>query len=1045
LAALAGILLAATPVSATHFRYGHLTWVPRPDIGPTAIDFTLQSVWRRTTFSTANGRCKDPATLAAIACTGAGGFAGVGDLVWEDQGDTRLDPGDGSGLIGGPGALSGSLLYLVTAVDEVNNWVFGVAVDPANVANVDTAITHVFPGPGTFTAVVDDCCRISPCVAPTAHMNNPDDGFRVATPVTVGTGNSSPVSALPPIILCPVSGACAFTVPASDNELDPLIFRLSTPTEAAFTTQPGPPQCPSAAAIDAATGVYTWNTAGCRTAASPLPAPPDGGCNRSDYNTCYSTQVTIEEDAVGGSRAALDFLICLVACPPSNQAPVFDAPTPTCGSTVAANPGASVSFTVRASDGDTVESATLNVAGLPGDATMTPTLPTAGNPATSVLSWMPSANDLGQHVLTFTATDQCGAQTLCSLTIDVSQEECADGVDNDHDGFADCADPDCDGTTCEDGQFCTVNDTCQAGQCVGAARRCDDAQPCTVDRCDETTNACVFDPRPSSGTTCDTDGTLCTVERCGAGRCNQIGTVTCQSAAPPCEAGAACSPATGACVAGTDAPAGATCNADGNLCTLDACDGAGVCRQVEAVSCQPPAPPCEAGAACNPATGACVAGTDAPAGTTCNADGSLCTIDACDGAGVCRQVGAVGCQPPALPCEGGAACNPTTGACATLADASAGTACDTDADRCTVDACDGGGACARVDVIACQPPDSVCDGGETCNPGTGTCLPAPAAPAGLACDLDGDLCTLATCDGAGACVATGAVTCGSADPPCKSGEFCDPETGGCVGLPDAPEGEPCDTDGDATLDGRCDGGGECSSGPPLALCENLLGSFKGYNLRSRSGFETLDVALTDQFGTGTMTVLRPKYLSNPATVDGVLAPDPTAHMTCYRIRDVAGQAKFQQVDVEVESRFGREAVTAVRAETLCVPAAKDLVPVTSRIDRFKCYRMKAQVGTSRFERGEATIDDQFESKGMLAKRLLLLCNPVDRDGDEILNPLCHMACYKIADLPGQAPFAQRAAIVEDEFGEQNVGTGTKVREFCSKSAVLCVPALKTHQ
>jgi len=49
-----------------------------------------------------------------------------------------------------------------------------------------------------------------------------------------------------------------------------------------------------------------------------------------------------------------------------------------------------------------------------------------------------------------------------------------------------------DGTTCDDGQFCTGNDTCQAGICVGGGTlNCSDGIACTIDSCDEDLNICV--------------------------------------------------------------------------------------------------------------------------------------------------------------------------------------------------------------------------------------------------------------------------------------------------------------------------------------------------------------------------------------------------------------------------------------------------------------------------------------------------------------------------------------------------------------------------
>ncbi|HVM98388.1 MAG TPA: PPC domain-containing protein, partial [Candidatus Acidoferrales bacterium] len=48
---------------------------------------------------------------------------------------------------------------------------------------------------------------------------------------------------------------------------------------------------------------------------------------------------------------------------------------------------------------------------------------------------------------------------------------------------SDCENPDSDGLACDDGNSCTVNDSCRGGACVGAPEAdgaaCDDANPCT--------------------------------------------------------------------------------------------------------------------------------------------------------------------------------------------------------------------------------------------------------------------------------------------------------------------------------------------------------------------------------------------------------------------------------------------------------------------------------------------------------------------------------------------------------------------------------------
>jgi nitrous oxidase accessory protein NosD len=600
--ALGIVLLSAVAAEATHLRYSHVTWIPRTDIDPNAIDLMVQSVWRRDAFLTGNDRCIDPATLVDIPCTGPGNAAGIGDVIHERQGDTRLDPGDSSGLIGGPGALSNALLYLVTSIDADNNWAFGVALDPASLPAsappYDAAITHIYPAPGNYLADLEDCCRISECTAPNAHLNNPDSDYRVETRINVGSGNSSPVSTLPPIVLCPENGLCQFSVPVSDNELDPVSFRLSTTAESKIGSQPGAPQCPNAATVDSVTGLYSWDTTGCTLAGDPLPVPPDGGCGDPNLNSLYSTQVMIDEQG-GASRVAVDFLIQLVpSCALGNVAPSFDSPpTPPCGTSLSINPGGNLSFDIQASDTDAGDVVELNAVGVPSGASMSPALPVSGQPVATTFSWTPSAAQEGQHVVSLAATDSCGTQTLCAVTIDVSREICTDGIDNDGDLLIDCADPDCAATPCDDSLFCTANDQCQSGVCTGAPRNCGDGNQCTADSCDEGANACVNDAVAADGDGCQ-DGQFCTDgDTCSGGACVSGGATDCSSAGDQCNIGTCnetsnqCEPEPSGegsacddesfctvgeiCVAGVCKNGGALDCSDGNSCTQDSCNEQG--------------------------------------------------------------------------------------------------------------------------------------------------------------------------------------------------------------------------------------------------------------------------------------------------------------------------------------------------------------------------------------------------------------------------------------------------------------------------------------
>lgn len=161
--------------------------------------------------------------------------------------------------------------------------------------------------------------------------------------------------------------------------------------------------------------------------------------------------------------------------------------------------------------------------------------------------------------------DDCD-DTQPGINPDVA-EICDDGIDNNCNGFTDCADPGCpgggnpdwlycssagscidpnsnidhcsacdmactggsqcadpicsdgscsldgkpyEGNPCDDQSACTVSDICQSGSCTGLPVDCDDSNECTIDSCDSGTG-CSSIPAP--------DGTACTGGLCSAGMC----------------------------------------------------------------------------------------------------------------------------------------------------------------------------------------------------------------------------------------------------------------------------------------------------------------------------------------------------------------------------------------------------------------------------------------------------------------------------------------------------------------------------------------------
>lgn len=99
--------------------------------------------------------------------------------------------------------------------------------------------------------------------------------------------------------------------------------------------------------------------------------------------------------------------------------------------------------------------------------------------------------------------------------------------------------------SCDDGLYCTINDKCNQGECVGEPRDCSSKDDqCNVGQCSESKKACVGDPVPN-GTDCD-DDSLCTEgDACESGEC--VGTEKSCTTENSCET-ASCSESTGECV-----------------------------------------------------------------------------------------------------------------------------------------------------------------------------------------------------------------------------------------------------------------------------------------------------------------------------------------------------------------------------------------------------------------------------------------------------------------------------------------------------------------
>jgi len=131
---------------------------------------------------------------------------------------------------------------------------------------------------------------------------------------------------------------------------------------------------------------------------------------------------------------------------------------------------------------------------------------------------------------------------------------------------------------CNDGQACTLSDTCVGGVCTGSPKPCGDNNVCTDDGCDPTTGNCThtFNTKP-----CDDLDSCTSPDVCSNGTCKGLWLFECCHSASDCQDDVDCT--IDQCVGGKCKYSAKECD-DLNACTADYCVVGAVCKAASMVS-----------------------------------------------------------------------------------------------------------------------------------------------------------------------------------------------------------------------------------------------------------------------------------------------------------------------------------------------------------------------------------------------------------------------------------------------------------------------------
>jgi hypothetical protein len=266
----------------------------------------------------------------------------------------------------------------------------------------------------------------------------------------------------------------------------------------------------------------------------------------------------------------------------------------------------------------------------------------------------------------------------------------------------------------------------------------------------------------------------------------------------------------------------------------------------------------------------------------------------------------------------------------------------------------------------------------------------------------------------------------------------DPNAGAQCGNTIVEVGEECDPPGSTSA--GCVVGERCG---PTCRCEPVLDHFKCYRAIQKAQTSLFHrVPLADRFETGDALIKKVRHFCNATGANGEGIADPTHHLACYSLRELVndGVGGERRKQVVIENEFGQWQVRLKRRSELCVPTSTSVGAPLPDFDHYKCYWVRYFWNSSPLIRVD--LEDEFETKAANLLKPRRVCNPVDEDGQGILNSADHLACYELEEghpryigdvrtkqIPIENPYDQGDLLVSAKYRKQ----------LCIRSSIVEIP------